>query len=127
MSLLTVLQAGVKVANKVTRPLQSTITFERDMGNDARGARTFGLKTPLHAIVDDKVTMVRTREGVLTATRSVATLLDIAEIVAATAGKGIAINDRITLQDGSVSPILGLAGFIDAGTGHPIATTLMLG
>lgn len=127
MSLLDVVRAGVKIADKVTRPLQAIVMYERETGADAYGARQFAGAVPLHAIVDFKAVQVRTKEGILTATRSTVTLLNIAEVVAATNGQGIGNNDRITFPDGDTGPLLDISGFVDAGTGHPIATTLMIG
>lgn len=127
VSLLTVLRSGVAIADKVTRPLQCLVTYEREIGADAYGSRVFAAPVPLHALVDFKATMVRTKDGILTATRSTVTLLNINEIVAATAGQGIGNNDRITYPDGDTGPLLDIGGFVDAGTGHPIATTLMIG
>lgn len=126
MSLLDVVRAGVKVANKVTRPLQAVVMYAREIGEDSYGA-VFAPPVPLHAIVDFKARMVRTKDGTLTATRATITLLDIDEVVAATAGEGIGNNDMFTLPDGDTGPTLDLDGFVDAGTGHPIATTVMQG
>jgi len=53
--------------------------------------------------------------------------LDIAALVAATNGAGIDDHDVIVLPDGTTGPILDMSGFIDAGTGHPIATEVFLG
>ena len=126
MSLLNALRAGVAVANTVTRPLQVLVSYRREIGQGSYGP-VYAAPVNLHAIVDYKAAMVRTKAGELTATRSTITLLDIAEIVAATAGNGIGNNDIFTLPDGDSGPTLDLSGFIDAGTGHPIATTVMQG
>ncbi|MES2360044.1 MAG: hypothetical protein V4529_17015 [Gemmatimonadota bacterium] len=126
MSLLDVLRGGVAIANKVTRPLQATVMYQRKTTADGYGP-TLAAAVPLHASVDYKKVQVRTQDGTLSTTRSIVTLLDIAEVVAATAGLGIGTEDRFTMPDGSSGPILDLGGFIDAGTGHPIATEVMLG
>jgi len=127
MSLRDALVAGVRVADSVTKPLQAIVTYERDLGSDADGVRTFAPPVPLHALVDFKAAMVRTRDGILTATRSTVTLLDVDEIIAATNGNGIGNNDRFTFPDGDTGPLLDIAGFVDPGTGHPIATTVLIG
>lgn len=126
MSLLDVVRTGVAIANKITEPLQSTVMFARMTGNDGYGP-TFAASVPFKAIVDYKAAMVRTKSGVLTATRATITLLDVAAIVAATAGVGIGNDDVFTLQDGDTGPTIDLAGFVDAGTGNPVATVVMLG
>jgi hypothetical protein len=126
VSLLDALRAGVGVANTVTRPLQGLVKYQREIGQDKYGP-TYAPAVYLHAIIDYKAAMVRTRAGVLTATRSTITLLDINEVVAATNGMGFGNNDVFTLPDGDTGPTLDLSGFIDAGTGNPIATTVMMG
>lgn len=127
MSLLTVLRAGVAIANKVTKPLQSYVMYERQTGESYTGDQTFASPVKLDAIVDYKAVQVRTKAGILTATRSTVTLLDINQVVAATNGEGIGNNDRFTFADGDSGPLLDIGGFVDAGTGHPIATTVMIG
>lgn len=126
MGLLNIVRLIPKIANKVTRDLQPVVMYARKTSNGAYGP-VFAAAIPLHAIVDYKTTQVRTKDGTLTATRSVLTLLDINEVVAATSGLGIDNDDVFTLPDGDTGPILDIDGFVDAGTGHPIATTVMLG
>ncbi len=127
MSLLDVLRSGVAIADKITKPLQSpSVMFARMTGRDGYGP-TYAAPVALHAIVDYKAVQVRTKDGVLSVTRATITLLDIAEIVAATGGDGIGNDDVFTLPDGDTGPTLDIGGFVDAGTGHPIATTVMLG
>ena len=126
MSLLNVLRSGVALADSITKPLQGLVSYQRETGTDGYGP-TYAAAVSLHAIIDYKAVQVRTKEGVLTATRATIMLLNIAEVVAATSGAGIGNNDVFTLPDGDTGPTLDLSGFVDAGTGHPIATTVMLG
>lgn len=126
MSLLDTLRTGVAIANKITRPVQGVVGYQREIGTASYGP-ILAPSVPLHAIIDYKASMVRTKGGELTATRTTITLLDIAECVAATAGQGFGNNDVFTLPDGDSGPTLDLSGFLDAGTGHPIATTVMQG
>lgn len=128
MSILTALRAGIKVADKIVKPLEPTVQYERMTSMDTNGKRTFGNgAVPLRAIVDFKRVQVRGRDGQVTMTRSTLELLDINAVVAATGGLGISVNDKFTLPDGTSGPTLDVGGFVDAGTGHPIATTVMLG
>jgi hypothetical protein len=127
MSILDALRAGVKVADSVTKPLQPLVSYERCTGTDEFGTRTFAAPVTMHAIIDFKAVPVRTKDGITTVTRATLELLSILEVVLATSGEGIADEDRFTLPDGSTGPILDVGGFIDASTGHPIATTVMLG
>lgn len=127
MSVLDAIRAGIKVADGVTKPLQATVTYERALTGDGFGDFTFAAPVPLRAIVDFGRKQVRTQQGVLTVTRATVDLLDVAAVVAATNGEGIGNNDKFTLPDGDGGIILDISGFIDAGTGHPVATTVMLG
>lgn len=127
MSLLGAIRSGVKVADKVTAPLQSTVSYERRTGQDAFGAPSFAAAVDLLAVVDWKATQRRTSTGILTVSRAVITFLDAAALSAATGGAGIDDNDKLTLPDGTTGPILDMGGFIDPGTGIPIASEIFLG
>jgi len=128
MALIDALRSGVATANKVTRNgrMQAVVMYQRKVSNGGYGP-AYAAAVPLHAIVDFKRAQVRTADGTLTATRSILTLLDVAEVSAATAGQGIGNDDIFTLPDGDTGPILDLGGFVDPGTGHPLATDVMLG
>lgn len=127
MSLLNVLRSGIRIADKITKPLQAVVMYSREVPGTDGYSGVLATPVPLHAIVDYKAVQVRTLGGVLSVTRATITLLNIDEIVAATAGFGIGNNDRFTLPDGDTGPTLDITGFVDAGTGHPIATTVMIG
>lgn len=132
MSLLDILRSGVKIVDGVTKPLQPYVSYWRYVSGDAYGTATYSpaitsAGAQLRAIVDYKSTQVRTKEGVLTVSRALITLLDINAVVAATNGLGIDNNDKFTLPDGDTGPILDIRGFVDAGTGHPIATEVVIG
>lgn len=128
MSLLDTLRLGVAIANDVTKPVQALVTYERaTVDTSGYGGLVYGGPVQLRAIVDFARKQVRTRDGVLTVTRATIDLLDPAAIAAATGGAGIGNDDRFTLPDGDTGPILDISGFIDAGTGQPIATTVLIG
>ena len=127
MSLLDVLRSGVAIANQVTAPLQATVSFQRFTGSDGEGTRTYATAVDLLAICDWKQKHLRTATGELSVSRASVMFLDIVALVAATGGDGVDDNDIITLPDLTTGPILDLSGFIDAGTGHPIATEVWLG
>ena len=127
MSLLNVVRDAVAVADSVTKALQSTVSYERRTGQDAFGDPTYAAAVDLLAIVDWKARQVRTSTGLLTVSRAVITFLDAAALSTATGGAGIDDNDKLTLPDGTTGPILDLGGFIDPGTGIPVATEIFLG
>ncbi len=127
MSLLDALRAGVEALDRVGKALQSTVLYERALTVDEFGITTFAGPVAIHAFVDDRTQQVRTRDGLIREVRTVLTLTSILEVVMATSGEGIAEKDRFTLPNGTVSLVTSVDGFIDASTGHPIATTVMLG
>lgn len=127
MSLINTLRSAVAVADKVTKPLQSSVSYERRTGQDAFGTPTYAAAVDLDALIDWKARQVRTPAGLLTVSRAVITFLDADALSAATGGAGIDDNDKLTLPDGTTGPILDLGGFIDPGTGVPVATEVFLG
>lgn len=128
MSLLNVLRSAVKVADQVTKPVQATVQFSRAViSTDGFRTITYPTTVPLRAIVDWKQKQLRLQSGVLSVSRAMVTFLDVAALTAATGGQGVDDNDRIVLPDGTTGPILDMAGFIDAGTGRPLATEVFLG
>ena len=127
MSLLNVVRSAVKVADSVTKPLQATVSYERKTGQDTFAQPTYATAVDLEAIIDWKSRQVRTATGILTVSRAVITFLDAAALSTATSTNGIDDNDKLTLPDGTTGPILDLGGFIDPGTGIPVATEVFMG
>lgn len=132
MSLLDVVRAGVAVANTVTEPLQAIVQFRHYVSSDGRGAPIYNppVSAPavqLKAIVDWKQKQLRASDGQLSVSRSSVMFLDINALVAATGGEGVGDHDLIILPDGTTGPIIDMSGFIDAGTGHPVATEVWIG
>jgi hypothetical protein len=130
VSLLSALRAGVKVANKVTKSgkLQTTVVFRRTTTLNADGPSNPGSGFKLGAIAEAKTVQVRTPSGIEQATRVELLFLDVAAVVEATNGLGfIKDTDSITMPDGTTNAIMSTGGFVDAGTGHPIATEVVLG
>ncbi len=125
MGLLETLRSGIKTADKVTKGLQATVQYQK--ATMTGQGPVHGPKQPLKAIVDYRSVQVRTMSGQLTVTRAVITLLDVEAVRLATNGEGIGNEDLFTLPDGDWGPILDISGFVDAGTGNPIPTTVMLG
>lgn len=125
MSLLDSLRAGIKVANKVTKPLQPTVTYKRSTTNTGYGI-TEGSSVQLKAIVDWK-SGKRRSDGIEVNYTATLELLDIDAVVAATSGLGVKVTDVFILPDGSSNATVAIGGFVDAGTGHLIATTVYLG
>lgn len=127
MSLLDILRAGIKTADQVTKPLQATVQFSRCTGTDAFGNPVYDEgEVPLKAIVEWEQKAVQSQGGILVSSRITVLFLDVAALAAATAGNGLTTQDKIVLPKGETGPIVGLEGFLDAGTGEPVATTAYL-
>jgi hypothetical protein len=132
MSLLDVVRSVVKIADQVTKPLQAVVSFRHYVSSDYTGAKIYSPDealpaAQLRAVVDWKQRQLRTKEGILSVSRASVMFLDTAALVAATGGEGVDDLDQIVLPDGTTGPILDMSGFVDAGTGHPIATEVYLG
>ena len=70
---------------------------------------------------------MRTKEGVLAAAKGQVTFLDVVALVAATGNDGhVRDVDLVTVPGWPAGAILAIGGFIDAGTGTPIATVVWL-
>jgi hypothetical protein len=126
MSLLDDIRDAIGVANDETSDLQPTVMLEHVITSEY-GPVGYTTPVPLKAIVDWKQKQLRTPDGVLSVSRASVMFLDAQALAAATNGEGIDDTDRITLPDGTTGPILDMAGFIDAGTGHPFAIEVFLG
>lgn len=127
MSLLDVVRSAVKIADQVTKPLQATVAYSRFTGSDGYGTPIYAGAVSLRAIVDWKQRQARTSTGILSVSRASVTFLDVAALVTATSGVGIGDEDKIVLPDGTTGPILDMSGFVDAGTGEPVATEVLIG
>lgn len=125
MSLLDVVRSGIKIADQVTKPLQATVTYKRATTNTGYGVNE-ATGIPLRAIVEWKTGQTRVN-GVVTNYTVRLLLLDVAAVAAATNDLGVKSNDVFIMQDGSTQPVVDTGFFVDAGTGHPIATEVYLG
>lgn len=132
MGLLNVVRSAVKTVDKATRDLQSTTLFRKYVSSSGSGAKIYNppISSPaisLKAIVEDRQEMVRTLSGELSQSKTSIEYLDISALLSATNSEGVKENDLIVLQNGETGRILAVGGFIDAGTGIPIATTVFMG
>lgn len=127
MSILDALRSGVKVVDKITKPLQPSVFLEHSTGSGAFGA-IYAAPVSLRAIIDEKQQQVRTQSGVLAASRAQITFLDIAALVTALGENGrIKENDIITMPDGTKGSVLAVGGFVDAGNGSRIPSDVWIG
>lgn len=129
MALIDALRVGIKVADKVLKSgkMEALVTLSHYVSSNSYGDKTFLSPVQLPAVVDWKQRQVRTLQGVLSVSRASIMFLDIVALLAATGGEGLDDNDLLVLPDGDTGPILDMSGFIDGGTGRPVATEAFIG
>lgn len=132
MGLLNIIRSGVKTADKITKGLQPYFLYRQYLTQDGSGDPTYNppIESPaveIKAIIEEKQEIVRTASGNLSQSKTHITVLDTGKLIAATGGIGIKESDSITLQNGEIGIILSIGGFIDSGTGIPVATEIYLG
>lgn len=127
----SILRNAVKICDEVTKDWQPTIYFRRWVSSDGQGTKVYvppepGTGRPMKVLVEWKQQKVEVM-GVHSTSRATVTFLDIKDLLEATANRGVGTNDVIVLTDGVKYPILSIGGFVDAGTGVPVATEAYLG
>jgi len=127
MSLLDVLRSGVAIADSITKDLQSSVDYKRWKSDDGAGTILYNNATTLLAVVDTSVRANRGQYGIVNMSKPTVTFLNIAALMAATDNLGLSTRDRIVLPGGREVPIESIGGFMDPGTGVPIATEAYLG
>ena len=118
MSLATIVQDGVAIANSVTTSLQATVTHKAFSSVDAYGKPTYATGVERTAIVERRQKYVRTDAG--------EEKLSLAKL---TFPYPVTINerDKITLPDSTVMPILRIDGVVDPTTNAEYLVEVELG
>ena len=130
MALIDILRTGVRIADNVISKqgkVTSDVTYERYLSSTGHGVKSYASPVKIKMTVDWARKQVRTETGVLSVTRVVLIALDSKEVLAKTSGNGFSTEDRFTMADGTTGPVLDLSGFVDPGTGIPLATEVLLG
>ena len=118
MSLATIVQDGVSIANSVTTALQATVTHKAFSSVDGYGKPTYGTGVSRTAIVERRQKYVRTALG--EEKLSLARLLFLVPVT-------VDERDEFTLPDGSTMPILRIGGPVDGTTGNEFIVEVELG
>jgi len=118
VSLATIVQDGVSIANSVTTALQATVTHKAFSSVDGYGKPTFGTGVSRTAIVERRQKYVRTALG--EEKLSLARLLFLVPVT-------VDERDEFTLPDGSTMPILRIGGPVDGTTGNEFIVEVELG
>lgn len=136
MSLASVVRNSVKIANKVTTPLQSRVYLIRrkDQPTNAYGSFTPNpaAAIPLLAAVERKNRRVTTPSGDVAQSTITITFVDTALLLSVTDNQGLSLEDQLFLPDpnavnGMVSqPMLAFGGYIDGLTSLPFASEIYI-
>jgi len=118
VSLATILQNGISVANVITTSLQATITHAAYASDDGYGKPTYSTGVERTAIVERRQKFVRTNEG--EEKLSLAKLTFPYPVT-------ITEQDKITLPDSTVMPILKIDGVVDPTTNAEYMVEVELG
>jgi hypothetical protein len=118
MSLATILQNGISVANTITTSLQATITHAAFSSVDGYGKTTYGTGVSRTAIVERRQKYIRTNAG-----DEKVSLAKLTFPYPVTIGE----RDKITLPDSTVMPILRIDGVVDPTTNAEYMVEVELG
>lgn len=118
MSLATVIQNGVAVADSVTSALQATITHSAYSSDDGYGKPTYSTGVERKCIVEKRQKYVRTNDG-----QEKLSLAKLTFPYPVTIGE----QDKIALPDSTVMPILKINGVIDPTTNAEYSVEVELG
>jgi hypothetical protein len=128
MGLADVLRAGVKTINAVTSDLQAAVTIEPWIGQDTYGVPKYGSPMSFTAVVDTREQDKRDPLGNVVSLRAlVIVLVPVPPNGAPGRREPVDPRDKVNLPDGSTGPIVGVAGFIDGGTGKPYFHEIWIG
>lgn len=130
MSILSAVQAGIAIADKITKPLQGQISIQPWIGQDGVGGHSYGTTKLVNAAIDT------TRKRVFGQGQEVVIMasLTIMEAIADTVATPphVRVNpidprDIITLPDGTTGPTILAGGYMDPSTSRPVSNDVMLG
>lgn len=129
MGLDSIVRSGIATAKSLTASLQNTITIKPWIGTqDAFGKPRYGSPVEISAVVDPKQKERRTSSGKIVMTTCYIVILESLESNGA-AGRVEPVDPRdvVTLPDGTTSPIVDVAGFMDPTIARPFYSEIWLG
>lgn len=128
MALDDIIRSGVTLADSLTTPLQSSITLQRWIGQDAFGKPTYATSEIISCIIEHRLRLKTLSDGRQLQARAVIT---IPRPLSANGASGrrepIDLRDKITLADGTTGRIVDVEGVLDPDTQRPYAIEIWLG
>jgi hypothetical protein len=128
MDLAKIVRSAVKTADAATASLQVDVTHYAWLGQSGYGDITYASPVTLPALVDQRLSEVRTASGELVNTKAHITFI---RVVPPSGGAGrnepIDARDKIVLPDGTTGPIVATSGLVDPSTARPYVLEVFLG
>lgn len=128
MSLSSIVRRAVAIADKTTKSLQDTITFEAWIGFTDAGGPEYDSAISILAIIEEKQVLRRLASGQEVMQKATITIpRAVAANGAAERREPIDPRDRITLPSGYTGPILDVSGVTDPLTHRAYMYQVVLG
>lgn len=128
MGLDSVVRAGIRIADKVTKTLQADVTLEAWTGTGRGGVSTFAAAVAIPALVEIKQRLIRDTKGNLVMSRANVTFTKPIVPNGATGRREpVDPRDKITLPDEETGLILDVEGMTDPSTSAPYMLQIFLG
>lgn len=130
MGMLDIVRKGMQITHGVTASLQTTLYILRGVDNQDDGTGDYemnpGRRQIITGALEYKQKLVLTDAGEEQTSTVSVTIPDMVTLLAVTNNQGLLITDRLILPGNQVKRILAVGGFIDPGTGVPVATEAYL-
>ncbi len=113
---LNILKTGVKLVDKFTPGVQTTIILEQWIGQSATGKKTYASPLTIQAIVDRNTKVINLGGQLVTTGGEITILKNVRPANVSTnpsRKEPIDPNDRITLSDGTIIKILSTSGSVE--------------
>lgn len=123
-----IIRAGVATADRLTDPLQVSVTHEAFLAMGGMGEESFADAVTRTAIIERKNRERRTSDGrTILTTAQITFLRPIAPNGAPGRQEPVDLRDRLTLPDGSTDPVVDTEALLDPDTGRGYYVVVWLG
>jgi hypothetical protein len=117
MSLAGIVRSGVAIANRITKPLQATVTHYPWISETGDGAPDYDTGVPVRAVVEHRQRRFLTARGQEVVSEHQIFILDPVDPNGAPdRQEPIDIRDKWVLPDGTTAPAVRIGGLVDAGS-----------
>ncbi len=128
MSIINTLRKGVALAHGVLGSCEGTVVHEAWIGDDGYGKDSFDTPVGRPCIIEYENKQIYDKDGNLAVLKATLQfLVPLTANGAANRAEPIDPRDIFTLPNGSKGSILSTGGFVDPGTGLPLAPSVQIG